>query len=82
MKPSTKVAVVAAGYAGSFVLALASATAQSYVWPADQASGGMAAFGDFILFVGIFGCLALMPTGVAIYWIVAAIRRSPDSSGG
>ena len=37
---------------------------------ASQASAGMAAFGDFILFVGIFGILALFPTGLAVYFLV------------
>ncbi|HET9909792.1 MAG TPA: hypothetical protein VFQ23_24300 [Anaerolineales bacterium] len=37
---------------------------------ASQASAGMAAFGDFILFVGIFGILALFPTGLAAYFLL------------
>lgn len=37
---------------------------------AAQASAGMFAFGDFILFVGIFGVLALFPTGLALYFLL------------
>ena len=37
---------------------------------ASQASAGMAAFGDLILFVGVFGVLALFPTGLALYFIL------------
>ena len=81
MKLWTKVAVVMAGYAAAFLVALAAAAAQSYVWPVDQASGGMAAFSDLLLFLCVFGVVASFPTGLAIYWIVTAIRRSPASSG-
>ena len=35
-----------------------------------QASSGMSAFGDLILFVGVFGILALFPTGLALYFLV------------
>jgi hypothetical protein len=35
-----------------------------------QASSGMSAFGDLILFVGVFGILALVPTGLAFYFLV------------
>ena len=36
----------------------------------SQASAGMYAFGDLILFVGIFGVLALFPTGLAVYFLL------------
>ena len=36
---------------------------------ASQASAGMFAFGDLILFAGIFVVLALIPTGLAIYFL-------------
>ena len=42
---------------------------------ASQASAGMAAFGDFILFVGIFGILALFPTGLAVYFLLRKFLR-------
>ena len=35
-----------------------------------QASGGMSAFGDLILFVGVFGVLALLPTGLGIFFLL------------
>ena len=35
-----------------------------------QASSGMSAFGDLILFVGVFGALALFPTGLMLYFLV------------
>ena len=35
-----------------------------------QASSGMSAFGDLILFVGVFGVLVLFPTGLMLYFLV------------
>ena len=35
-----------------------------------QASSGMSAFGDLILFVGVFGFLALFPTGLMLIFLV------------
>ena len=34
-----------------------------------QASGGMSAFGDLFLFVGVFGVLALLPTGLGLFFL-------------
>jgi hypothetical protein len=36
---------------------------------AAQASAGMSAFGDFILFVIVFGVRALFPTGLVLYFL-------------
>ena len=35
-----------------------------------QASSGMSAFGDLILFVGVFVFLALFPTGLMLYFLI------------
>jgi hypothetical protein len=37
--------------------------------PEAQASAGMYAFGDLIIFVAVFGGLALFPTGLALYFL-------------
>ena len=42
---------------------------------ASQASAGMAAFGDFILFILLFGFLALFPTGLLLYFLFRKILR-------
>ncbi len=42
---------------------------------ASQASAGMAAFGDFILFILIFGFLALFPSGLLLYFLFRKILR-------
>ena len=35
-----------------------------------QASSGMSAFGDLILFIGVFVFLALFPTGLMLYFLI------------
>ena len=61
---------------GGYVVACLVASGAVYVYQlftqdaAAQASAGMYAFGDFILFVGIFGVLALFPTGLALYFLL------------
>ena len=61
---------------GGYVMACLVASGAVYVYQlftqdaAAQASAGMYAFGDFILFVGIFGVLALFPTGLALYFLL------------
>ncbi len=37
---------------------------------AAQASSGMYAFGDLLLFIGMFGIAALVPTGLAVYFLL------------
>ena len=60
------------GYAGAFATALIAldqrlrATAHS---PDVQASGGMHAFGDGLLFLFVFGLVALLPTALALYYL-------------
>jgi len=56
---------------GGYVAACFLASGVVYVWelftqgPIAQASSGMYAFGDLLLFIVIFGVLALIPTGLA-----------------
>jgi len=60
---------------GGYVLACLIASLTIYIYQlftqgaAAQASGGMYAFGDLILFVGVCGFLALFPTGLALYFL-------------
>lgn len=71
MSGLSKVGIVMGGY----VLACLIASGVVYVYDmftqnaASQASSGMYAFGDLILFVGVFGVLALIPTGLALYFL-------------
>jgi hypothetical protein len=83
MKTSLKVALIAGGYLAAYLvasaaLALRMATTNG---PDAQASGGMYAFGDSVVFVAVFGVLALVPTGGALvvlrpyrrFWMVLSL---------
>jgi hypothetical protein len=72
MSKLSKVGLVIGGY----VLACLIASSAVYVYEssipaaASQASSGMYAFGDFLLFIGVCGVLALIPTGLAVYFLI------------
>jgi len=61
---------------GGYLAACLVASGAVYVYQvftqdaASQASAGMYAFGDVILFVGLFGVLALFPTGLALSFLL------------
>ena len=67
---------------GGYVAACLLASGVVYVYQlltdnaVTQASSGMYAFGDLLLFVGMFGILALFPTGLALYFLFRAFRKS------
>jgi len=71
MSGSSKVGLVIGGYVLACLIALG--TIYVYQWftqgASAQASAGMYAFGELILFVGVFGVLALFPTGLALYFV-------------
>jgi hypothetical protein len=71
MKSSLKVTVVAGGYVAAFLAASAAVAIRMAATsgPDAQASGGMYAFGDSVVFVAVFGVLALVPTGAALYFL-------------
>lgn len=69
MKSSLKVTLVAGGYVAAFLAASAVVAIRMAATRGDpQAAGGMFAFGDSIVFVAVFGVLALLPTGAALYF--------------
>jgi len=74
MKPLTKIAIVMGGY----LLALLVAIVVMYIYatlvdsPERQASSGMAAFGDSLLFLAVFSIAAMPATVAALYFV----RRS------
>jgi hypothetical protein len=62
--------------AGGYVLAFAAAIAAVHFAGAPQdASEGMGAFGDAILFLGVFCVLSVAPTAYAVYLLVKRLRR-------
>ena len=66
---------------GGYVAACLLAGAVVYVWQLNtqhasaQASAGMYAGGDVLLFIGMFGVLALVPTGLAAYFVIRKLLR-------
>jgi hypothetical protein len=71
VKLNQKVTLVAGGYILAVLVAIAAValhTAMSNV-AGGQASGGMSAFGDTVLFMGVFGVVALIPTGAALFFL-------------
>jgi hypothetical protein len=71
MKPSLNVAVVAGGYVAAFLVASVAVGIRLVTTsgPDAQASSGMYAFGDALLFVAVFGVVALVPTGAALFFL-------------
>ena len=71
MNGFVKFGVVLAGY----VMAVVAASAAVEVrllhtqGPEAQASAGMYAFGDALLFLAVFGVAAVLPTGLALYYL-------------
>lgn len=76
MSRLTKLGLVLGGY----VIACLVAAAVLYVYQlftqdaSAQASAGMYAFGDALLFMGVCGILALFPTGLGLYFLVRRLH--------
>jgi hypothetical protein len=65
-----KLVPVAAGYVSAALLAIAaSAVWQAIFRPGGRGSGGMAAFGDSILFLWILGIFSAPATAAALYFL-------------
>jgi len=71
MKPVLKGGVVAIGYAAAILIASTAVAIRvaNTSGPDAQASSGMFAFGDALLFVAVFGVSALVPTGAALFFL-------------
>lgn len=82
MTTTLKLLIVAAGYVAAFAIATLVVNLHATIADARgrDPSGGMAAFGDSLLFLAVFVVAAIPPTGVALYllrsqatfWRVAA----------
>jgi hypothetical protein len=74
MKPVAKAGVVLAGYIAAFLAA--SLVLKLYIAATDTpdrvSSGGMWAFGDGMLFLGVLALAAVPATGAALYWLRAS----------
>ena len=71
MKPWLRLGAVAAGYVAAFLVASAAVAVRvaNTSGPDAQAASGMYAAGDAMLFVAVFGALALVPTGAALFYL-------------
>lgn len=71
LKPLTKVAMVAGGYIAAVLVASAAVAVRMATTsgPDAQASSGMYAFGDAVLFVAVLAVVALAPTGAALFFL-------------
>ena len=67
-----------------YVAACLVASGVAYVWDqftqgsVAQASSGMYAFGDLLLFIGVFSVLALIPTGLAVYFLLRKFLKGKE----
>lgn len=77
MRGYVKAGIVAAGYVAAFLIAWAAVALHMATTNQAEASAasGMYAFGDTILFLGVFGVLALLPTGAAVFFVFGRFFR-------
>jgi hypothetical protein len=70
-KPIVRVAVVGGGYLAAVLIASAAVAINvaGTSGPDRQGASGMYAFGDSMLFLGVFGIAAIPPTGAALYFL-------------
>ena len=66
-----KVGLVVAGYIVAFLITVAFIAVYTAATnsPDRQASGGMSAFGDSLLFLGVLGMASVPATGAALYFL-------------
>ena len=69
MKRSSKILIVVAGYVVSFVIAAAVVRVWLAVSSGRDDSSGMAAFGEMLLFLGVFAVSAIPASGAAFYFL-------------
>ena len=78
MKPLFEVAIVAGGYLLAFFVACAAVALHAALTSGSggQASAGMSAFGDLILFVAVFGLIAVVPTGAMFFFLLSKKKKT------
>jgi hypothetical protein len=71
MRPVAKAGLVAVGYLAALAIAwLVSASYLAVTSGSDlRGQGGMAAFGDSLLFLGVFGLAAIPATGATLFFL-------------
>lgn len=73
LRPAAKVSVVVGGFLAALAAAWAAMEIRQSLNAADP-SQGMQAFGDFLLGLAVFGVLATIPAGLALYWLRPVTR--------
>lgn len=81
MERTGRAALIAGGYGAALALAVAVTGLHMATESPADASSGMMAFGDALLFLGTFGLAALVPTGAAL-WALRDRPRFWDVSAG
>jgi hypothetical protein len=72
LRPPAKIAIVAAGFVLAFLGGWGAVLVQHKLTrDPDAASGGMQAFGDLLLGLGVSGALALLPLALGLFWLRA-----------
>lgn len=75
MRPLSKALLVTGGYVAAVVVAVAAVDVNAAAGGAErEASSGMAAFGDAVLFLGVFGLASIPATGAALFFLRDAVR--------
>jgi hypothetical protein len=64
-----KVGIIVGGYVAATLLAFCVVMIHQAVWPEVDASSGMYAFGETLLFVAVFGAVAIAPTALALFFL-------------
>lgn len=85
MRRGTKIAIVVGGYGAAFAAAagaVAVRVALTKEAPDAIASSGMYAGGDVLLFLAVFGAVALVPTGAGLVFARASPRFGAVLAGG
>jgi hypothetical protein len=67
LKPLARVGLVAAGYGVAVVIAFAAVSVHAALTGSGRDPGGMAAFGDSLLFLAVFGVAAIPATSGALF---------------
>ena len=79
MSRLAKLGLVIGGYVAACLLASGAVYVNGLsIQDPSQASAGMSAFGDSILFLGTFGGLALFPTGLAVYFVLRKFLKRKE----
>lgn len=79
MNKLAKIGIVIVGYICAVIGAFAAVYINSLFIQDAQASSGMSAFGDTLLFMLVCGGLAIVPTLLAIYFLFKSFRKNQSN---